>query len=173
MTIRNLVLAGSGMVLTLSFPGAALADVVELTATLDGSGETKGGDPDGSGTFWAEVDAETGDVCYLLDVADIGDVAAAHIHKGAAGKDGKPVTAIDVTGPDDDLCIAMEPEALGEIIAAPGQYYINVHTADYPAGAVRGQLVGEGGESASEVADDVEAAAEEASAAAAGDAGAE
>ncbi len=22
----------------------------------------------------------------------------------------------------------------------PGQYYVNVHTADYPAGAVRGQL---------------------------------
>jgi len=22
----------------------------------------------------------------------------------------------------------------------PGQYYVNVHTADYPAGAARGQL---------------------------------
>ncbi len=30
--------------------------------------------------------------------------------------------------------------AFKAICTHPGQYYVNVHTADYPAGAVRGQL---------------------------------
>ncbi len=137
----KLMLAGGGLALALSFSGAAMA-AEELNATLSGANETKAGDEDGSGTFWAEVDMDTGDVCYLLDVKDIGKVTAAHIHKGVAGKDGKPVTAVDVTGPDDDLCIALEPDTLKEIVAAPGAYYVNVHTADFPAGAIRGQFDG-------------------------------
>jgi len=157
MTMRNLILAGSGLALSLSFSGAALADAVIATAVLDGAGETKGGDPDGSGSFSAEIDIETGDVCYMLSVDDIGSVSAAHIHKGAAGKDGKPVTAIDVTGPDDDLCIALEPTTLEEIIAAPANYYVNVHTADFPAGAIRGQLAVEGAESAADATPDAAA----------------
>jgi hypothetical protein len=103
--------------------------------------------------FSAEVDLSTGDVCYVLDVKKIGAVNAAHIHKGLAGKDGKPVTPVDVTGPDDDLCIAMEPDKLKEIVAAPGAYYVNVHTADFPAGAIRGQFEGPTGESAAPAAD--------------------
>jgi hypothetical protein len=141
MYIRNLMLVGSGLALALSLPATAFADPVVLTASLDGAGEAKGGDPDGSGSFSAEIDIETGDVCYLLAVEKIADAMAAHIHKGAAGKSGKPVTAIDVTGPDDDLCIALEPSTLEKIVAMPGNYYVNVHTADFPAGAVRGQLV--------------------------------
>lgn len=139
--MRNLMLVGSGLALSLSLPAAAFAEAVVLTATLDGAGEKKGGDPDGSGSFTAEIDTETGDVCYILAVENIGDAMAAHIHKGAAGKDGRPVAAIDVTGPDDDLCIAVEPETLERIVATPGGYYVNVHTKDFPAGSVRGQLV--------------------------------
>ena len=137
----KLMLAGGSMALALTLSGPAMA-AEDLNATLSGANETKGGDADGSGTFWAEVDLDTGDVCYLLDVNDIGSVTAAHIHKGLAGKDGKPVHALDVTGPDDDLCFAMEPEKLQEIVAAPGAYYVNVHTADFPAGAIRGQFDG-------------------------------
>ncbi|MDG2003342.1 MAG: CHRD domain-containing protein [Novosphingobium sp.] len=149
--MRNLMLLASGLAMSLS--GVANASAVELTATLSGANETKPGDPDGSGSFTAEVDIGTGDVCYLLSVADIGAVTAAHIHKGAAGKNGKPVTPIDVTGPEDDLCIAMEPEKLELIVATPGNYYVNVHTKDFPAGAVRGQLVNESAPEPTEEAD--------------------
>jgi len=140
MNLRNLMLLSGGLAFSLSIPAAAFAESAVLTATLSGANETKGGDPDGSGSFSGEVDTETGDVCYKLSADDIGDAVAAHIHEGAAGADGKPVTALDVTGPDDDLCIALEPATLQLIVANPENYYVNVHSKDFPAGAIRGQL---------------------------------
>ncbi|MDE8650311.1 CHRD domain-containing protein [Novosphingobium album (ex Liu et al. 2023)] len=123
-----------------ALPGAALAAPAKLAATLAGTNETAGGDPDGTGAFAAEVDTETGDVCFTLTVAKIGAPIAAHIHKGAAGADGDPVATISVTGNDGDECIAAEPALLKEIVAAPASYYVNVHSAEFPKGAVRGQL---------------------------------
>lgn len=129
-----------GGAFALSLPIAALAAPVKLGATLDGASETDGGNMKGAGTFAAEIDPDTGDVCYKLAVSGIGDVMAAHIHEGAAGSNGKPVFAIEVTGANDDLCIAVEPDTLKPILATPANYYVNVHTKDFPKGAIRGQL---------------------------------
>jgi hypothetical protein len=121
-------------------PATAMAATVKLVATLDGASETSGGDPDGTGRFSADIDAETGDVCYVLVASKIAKPVAAHIHAGAAGTDGAPVVTLEVTGPDGDLCMAVEPDVLKPIVATPEGYYVNVHTADFPKGAVRGQL---------------------------------
>ena len=134
------ILLGGTLAATLALPSIASAKAVMLAATLNGANETAAGHPDGSGSFSAEVDADAGDLCYTLAVEGIGDVAAAHIHSGAAGTDGGPVTALEVTGDDLDECVALEPDTLQAIIAAPAKYYVNVHTADFPAGALRGQL---------------------------------
>jgi len=71
-------------------------------------------------------------------------VAQSHIHIGAAGVAGDVVVPLDVDGFDgtSDGCIEpMEDAAiLQDIVDDPGSYYVNVHTADYPPGAVRGQL---------------------------------
>jgi hypothetical protein len=140
-------IAMSRMLITLAacaavaaLPGTALAAPAKLAATLAGANETAGGDTDGSGAFAGEMDVDTGDVCFTLTVAKLGKVTAAHIHKGAAGADGDPVAPLSVTGPDGDTCIAAEPDLLKAIVAAPADYYVNVHTADFPKGAVRGQL---------------------------------
>lgn len=131
------ILTAAGFALV---PGVAMAGAVTLVATLNGANETGGGDADGSGNFSAEIDAEAGDVCYVLSVGKIAKPVAAHVHSGAAGTDGGPVLTIEVTGPDGDLCMAAEPDVLKPIVAAPEGYYVNVHTADFPKGAVRGQL---------------------------------
>ena len=55
--MKHSILMVAGGALALSLPGAAMADAVMLSATLDGASETKGGSPNGSGTFQAEVDA--------------------------------------------------------------------------------------------------------------------
>lgn len=116
------------------------AKPVTLTATLTGAAQTGGGDADGMGGFKADADDETGDFCFTLWAEKITKPTMAHVHVGAAGADGKPVATLEVTGKDSDACVAMEPALIKEIVANPAGYYVNVHTADFPNGAVRGQI---------------------------------
>lgn len=123
----------------LALPLAAQAATVKLGATLNGPSETPPGDPDGTGTFVVEIDPDAGDFCFTITSAKIGAPTMAHVHSGAAGTNGPPVVTIDPKGSDE--CIAVEPDVLKPIVAAPENYYVNIHNAEYPGGAIRGQLV--------------------------------
>lgn len=121
-------------------PAAAAAETVVLTANLSGASEVGGGAPEGNGAFRAEINTDTGDFCYTLYGEKIATPTMAHVHTGAAGTNGAPVITIDVTGKGSDMCIAVEPDKLKPIVANPAGFYVNIHTADFPGGAVRGQL---------------------------------
>jgi hypothetical protein len=121
----------------LAMPLAAQAAPVKLTATLNGASETPPGDPKGTGSFSANVDPDKGDFCYTI-TSNIAAPTMAHVHTGAAGTSGAPVITIDPKGSDE--CIAVEPDVLKAIVANPAGYYVNIHTADHPGGAIRGQL---------------------------------
>ena len=139
-----------GLLVSLAFGGALAAvlaagpalaeDTVHLAATLDGASQTGGGDTDGSGAFAAELDPDTGDLCYTLTVKNIAAPTMAHIHKGAAGSDGDVVVAVNITGNDGDECSALQREVAKAIVTDPAAYYVNVHNAEFPKGAIRGQL---------------------------------
>ena len=118
-------------------PVSALAEDVSLVADLAGSNETAGGDADGDGHFHAQVDADKGSMCYSLRADDVADVTMAHIHSGAAGANGPPVATLKLGL---NQCMDVGKEVLKAIVAAPGDYYVNVHNAEFPAGAMRGQL---------------------------------
>jgi hypothetical protein len=138
---RTLLLAAAS-VAVLALPAAASAAGTKLMATLTGANETGGGDPKGKGTLTADVDADSGDFCFTLTSSGTtGAPVAAHVHSGAAGTDGAPVVTISVTGEGDDECVAVEPDTLKAIVAAPENYYVNIHTAAFPKGALRGQLM--------------------------------
>ena len=139
--IHAALLLSGALTVNLAAPlTAANAEQVTLTATLTGANEPAGGDPKGSGTFEVKIDPEAGDFCYTLTAIGIAKATMAHVHSGAVGVDGPAVTSIDVTGAGSDECIALSPDVLKPIIAAPANYYVNVHNATYPAGAIRGQL---------------------------------
>ncbi|MGE3692956.1 MAG: CHRD domain-containing protein [Novosphingobium sp.] len=134
-TMRFLALALTAGALGAAPP--ALAASVTLVSTLNGANEPGGGDTDGEGAFTVDIDADAGDFCYTLTASKIAKATMAHVHSGAAGANGPPVVTIDVAS---DECVAVDPEKLKAIVAAPADYYVNVHNAEFPAGAIRGQL---------------------------------
>ena len=112
-------------------------------ANLTGANEVPPADPDGTGVAHLAVASALNTLCADLKVQDIGSVTAAHIHRGAAGVNGPPV--VTLSAPDDDNdsddCDVVNDAVLDEIVANPAGFYVNVHTADHPNGAIRGQLM--------------------------------
>ena len=136
----------TGLVAAGALASAAYAqddDLVYLSASLYGDQEVghKGAGDDASGDFSAELDVANGHMCYTLEVEGLDEFTAAHIHEGGKGKNGPPVMTLELLGDDgEDICVDADPELLGKIVKSQKRYYVNVHTAAFPAGAVRGQL---------------------------------
>jgi hypothetical protein len=115
-----------------------------FTVQLSGAQEAPGpGDPDGSGRASLRLNPGQERVCFQIRVADITlPAAAAHIHVAPLGEPGPIVeglTAPNANGASQG-CVFLARDTINDIIQNPSNYYVNVHTSDFPAGAVRGQL---------------------------------
>lgn len=126
-------------------PDASGAVELALTATLSGAEEVPGpGVADGTGM--AEVRVGEVELCYQLTTNMGGKPTGAHIHeaaKGAAGDvivDLAPVFTTDGSASTAEACVKPDRAALVKISYTPERFYVNVHTAEHPGGAVRGQL---------------------------------
>ncbi|HYC94918.1 MAG TPA: CHRD domain-containing protein [Sphingomicrobium sp.] len=112
-----------------------------FAANMTGANEVPPADPDGVGTARISTDDATNRICTRLEVRNISAVTAAHIHRGRAGVNGPPVITLDAPDDDDsDDCDDVPDALLDEIRRSPADFYVNVHTADYPDGAIRGQI---------------------------------
>jgi hypothetical protein len=122
--------------------GAVQAQGRSLSTTLTGAAEVPGpGDPDGAGTATLTVNPGLGQICYELTVSGIAPATAAHIHLGAVGVAGPVVVPLaPPTGGSSSGCVEVSRELALAILTSPSDYYVNVHNAEFPAGAVRGQL---------------------------------
>ena len=122
--------------------GTAQAEGRSLSTTLTGAAEIPGpGDPDGSGTAALTVNPGLGQICYALTVSGIAPATAAHIHLGAVGVAGPVVVPLEPpTDGSASACAEVDRELALAILMSPSDYYVNVHNAEFPAGAVRGQL---------------------------------
>jgi hypothetical protein len=115
------------------------------------TGQLGAGDPDGRGTFgYVAFDSK---LCYVLTAQKVATPTAAHIHAGARGTNGGIVVFLDTPAQGFSAnCITAQPDTtpnttmvlvqseLDAIVANPAGFYANVHNADFPAGAIRGQL---------------------------------
>lgn len=128
--------------LLLAIPAFALGAQTTLVATLKGSNEVPAGDPNGSGSASITLDAASGQVCWTINVANIAPATASHIHQGGAGTAGQVLIGLDTNGFTGSTtgCVTADTAKVASVLANPGGFYVNVHTADYPGGAVRGQL---------------------------------
>jgi len=140
--MRKLVLSTCVVALAL-LTGVHLAAAAEMKtmAKLTGAAETAGGDPKGSGTAQVTLNSDKNEVCYDLTVTDLPGATAAHIHEGAAGKDGPVKVPFDPPKAGTAKgCKTADAAVIKDIMQNPANYYVNVHDAAYPKGAIRGQL---------------------------------
>ena len=122
--------------------GAASAEIVHFTAKLDGASETPPRVTDGKGTAQVTLDTQSKVVSWKVDYSDLsGPATMAHFHGPAA-----PGTAAKVTVPlTGDMASPIKGSAtitdgqIGDLRG--GLWYINVHTAKYPGGEIRGQVL--------------------------------
>lgn len=120
-----------------------------VSGDLDGRQEVGGeanrrlvGDPNGSGEAYL-FSPRAGELCYVLEVADVETPRAAHVHEAPAGSNGPVVVTLGapiegesagcVTGLDDGLIADI-------LVRETANYYVNIHNDEHPAGALRGQL---------------------------------
>jgi hypothetical protein len=111
---------------------------------LTGEAESPAGDPVGTGTATVRLRAGQGQVCYQLAAKNLPAAAAAHIHRGDSGVAGPvvvPLTTPNATGASSG-CASAARTLVKAILADPGSFYVNVHTSEFPGGAIRGQLTG-------------------------------
>ena len=147
----TLALAGS-VALVAGSAAPALASSTAgrpLTATLSGANEvtaaglTGVGDPDGAGSARVTINVGQKRLCFSLKVTGVvTPTAVAHIHDADAGVAGPVVIPIGAPGVDGTAsgCVPVARALLKEILHDPAGYYVNVHTSEFPGGAVRGQL---------------------------------
>lgn len=144
--ISTLLIALLVLALSLVFASAVLAGPetkAKLDAELTGAREVPGpGDPDGSGLAIIRLNVHAQTVCWELSVENIAPATAAHIHVGRSGVAGPVVVGLSAPtdGWSEGCATGVDKALIRDIIRHPTKYYVNVHNADYPAGAVRDQL---------------------------------
>ena len=102
------------------------------------------GDPDGTGAALITLNVGQREICWHTSVSNIAlPATASHIHQAAAGVRGGIVV---VLSPPDETGVAvgcrsgLDPDLLRDILQSPESYYVNVHTTEFPSGAIRSQL---------------------------------
>ncbi|QKR98371.1 CHRD domain-containing protein [Sphingomonas sp. CL5.1] len=120
---------------------ALAAGPVTFTTMLSGPAEVPPAPAAGHGTASVTIDTAKGQLCYELSATGTDTPTMAHVHKGAAGVAGPVVVALNPPAQGSSKGCATAPaDTLAAILAEPSSYYVNVHTAKYPKGAMRGQL---------------------------------
>jgi hypothetical protein len=130
---------------TAGLAGAAFAQEGgrPLSAHMTGAAEKpNAGDPDGAGHATFRVNVGQNQVCYELSTEKIAAATMAHIHKAPATAAGPPVVTLATPGADGKAkaCATADQAVVKDILQNPDAYYVNVHNAEFPAGAIRGQL---------------------------------
>jgi hypothetical protein len=130
-----------------------------FSASLSGNDEVPPTESNSTGTAKFQVDENSSQVSYWVNVTGIKKINQAHIHNGTEGQNGDIVVTLTKTksakGNDsppnigfsgnitkDDLQGPLKDKELTDLVSlmSDGNAYVNVHTDKYPDGAIRGQI---------------------------------
>ena len=139
--LLGLTLLGSAsLVVTAASAQTANDGGKRFTVTMIGAEEVPGpGDPDGTGTAVITINRGQQRVCWDITVSGVDTITTAHIHIGLDGQGfaGNIVVPLD---PDTGCTSVTNASLLDALLKAPQAFYVNVHNAAFPGGALRGQL---------------------------------
>lgn len=111
------------------------------TVSMSGRAETPRGAPRGRGVAIIAFHG-TSRLCFrFAHLHGFLHATVAHLHSGAAGHSGPVLVALS-SGPrlHHRGCRAISPALSRAIWKDPSAYYVNIHSTQYPGGAVRAQL---------------------------------
>jgi hypothetical protein len=114
-------------------------DLIDVfTATLSGANEVPPNESNATGSAELTYNRNTRIFQIVVEYSGF-EAVGAHIHRGEAGVNGPvvfgfdpPVSPINYTS--EPLTSEQEADLYNEL------YYVNVHSAEYPGGEIRGQL---------------------------------
>lgn len=152
--LRVIMFVFLAAILSVSIGFAAEKD---FSAKLAGKDEVPSVKTKANGKVKIKLSEDGTSLNYKLEVKNIVNVNAAHIHRGMKGKNGPPVVNL-FTGPkkegkfsgslsegtitDKDLSGDLMGKTLNDLVQLikAGDAYVNVHTDAHPDGEIRGQL---------------------------------
>ena len=152
MKLRHLAVAVAACILATGLASSAwgASQSRPFFALLSGKneigqdGKKRAGDLDGRGIAIAILRENR--LCFAILVEGIAKPTAAHIHRGGRKMNGPVV--VPLTPPSDgdpgasSGCVDLEGDLARALAKRPRDFYVNVHNAEFPGGAVRGQLSG-------------------------------
>lgn len=122
-----------------------LGNGAQISAMLSGTQEVPPVTTDATGMASFNYDANANKLTYTLDVSNIENVVAAHIHRGPIGVNGPVAYPLTFTpgsfGPGSPISGTLTISESDEALLFGGGLYVNVHTTTNPGGEVRGQII--------------------------------
>lgn len=109
--------------------------------TLSGKAETPPGPPGAGGAAVIALHSSLKACWRFSHLHGFSDATFAHIHRGAAGTSGPVVIPLSTAARlHHKGCVRTTAATIKAIERNPAGYYVNIHSKQYPAGAVRAQL---------------------------------
>lgn len=116
----------------------AFAEVMQMKAALDGKSESPATDSPATATADIKIDTDAKTISWTIKSTGLtGPATAAHFHGPAdPGTNAKP--EIDISKAIETGTMPITAEQLADFNA--GKIYVNIHTAKFPNGEIRGQV---------------------------------
>lgn len=112
-----------------------------FTITLNASNVGPSDTPRATGTGWAVLSGDRKSLYYNITYAQLTSAySASHFHLGFAGSSGPVLEPIQFHGNTSNGTWINLPDTVADELLK-GQIYVNIHTKNYPAGEIRGQVV--------------------------------
>ena len=137
--MKKSVVVMSAMGFAMFAAAPAFAEVQQFKATLDGKSESPATDSAGTASADVKIDTDAKTIAWTIKADGLtGPATAAHFHGPAdPGANAKP--EIDISKMIETGTAPITDAQIADFNT--GKIYVNIHTAKFPNGEIRGQVV--------------------------------